>query len=397
MTKKIATRFWLVMTLVLLLLAACTPKTVPAPVPQAAPAAPSAQQAAPSAATSRAVWEEQLEKVLQGAKREGKVVLYMTGGSAVRVTTVTGFTAKYGIPVEAITGAGGQLSEKLLTERRAGLYFVDVYQGGATTLLTNLKPNGVLDPLESAFILPELTDPAVIEKTWYGGKLLWVDTEHKILGTLAFPGGWVVINTNLVKPDDMTSYKDLLDPKWKGKILMFDPTVTGSGNRAFNIIGSQILTWDYWRDFAKQEPVFLRDHRQMAEWVARGKYALAFAPYPDVVQEFINAGMPLMHRTPKEGWMLTGGSGDLALVNRAPHPNAARLLINWILSKEGATLLSKTFGVQSGRFDVPIDFLSPEKTRDPQAKYFWSEKEEFLTTDQQANKMAKEIFAAYLK
>ena len=95
---------------------------------------------------------------------------------------------------------------------------------------------------------------------------------------------------------------------------------------------------------------------------------------------------------PKEGTYLSGSTGDVGIINRAPHPNAARLFANWLLTKEGQTLWSKAELVQSARLDVPTDFLPVEKIRDPKVKYLWADSEEFLLQQPEQGKIAREIF-----
>ena len=173
---------------------------------------------------------------------------------------------------------------------------------------------------------------------------------------------------------------------------MFDPTMTGAGGKLFSVTATQIMGMDFWRDLARQEPVFYRDHRLMVEGVARGKYYIGLAAKPDEVALFKDAGAPLTHRTPVEGIGLTTGSGGLALPAKAPHPNASRIFINWLLSKDGAKVFSEAFDAQSARMDVPTDFLSADKIRQPGVKYFYAESEEFLKLEPDLAKEARQIF-----
>lgn len=338
-------------------------------------------------------WENEFQRTVEAARKEGKLVVYMSLGSELRIELIKGFGERFGIGMEAISMTPQQLTEKLVRERKAGVYTADVYQGGAAPMLNILKPAGILDSMEPAFILPELKDGELIRKTWWDGKLLWVDPEHKILAFLAFAQDWTAINTDMVKPEEMKSLRDLLNPKWKGKILMFDPTIAGAGSMLFGVLATYITGLDFWREFARQEPVFLRDQRQITEWVARGKYAIAVAPRPTEVWTFQNIGAPIvMPPAPSEGIYLVAGSGSMALINQAPHPNAARLYINWLLSVEGLTIFTRAFGSPSVRLDVPTDFLPADRLRQPGVKYFWADFEEFLFKLPGLYKEAGEIF-----
>lgn len=337
-------------------------------------------------------WEKEFADTLVEAKKEGRVVVYQTAGPDLRDALAKAFYNKFGITVESLTGTGFQVSEKIIRERRAGLYLSDLYQGGVTTPTILLKPADVLAPLEPTFIIPDVKDPEQIKKVWWEGKLRWVDPDHKILSFMAFPIPWVVMNTSLVKQDELNSYKDLLNPKWKGKIVLFDPTMTGPGGKLFSTSSRYIVGIDYWREFAKQDPVILRDSRIVVEDVARGKYAFTLSPLTDVVEAFRKEGAPLAYKMPVEGGSLTAGHGGIAIMNHPAHPNASKIFINWLLSKEAVELFSRVYNVQSARDDVPTDFLSPERKRLPEIKYVWPETEEFLQEEGKFYAQGREIF-----
>ncbi len=374
------------------LLAACAPTVAPAPA--AAPAqAPAAAEKPKAPIASRAAWEDAWEQVLNGAKKEGRVVVYSTAGAEVRSTLVRPFKARYGIDAEFVTGKGAEIGQKVITERRAGIYAADVYVGGTSTPVTQLKPAAVLDPLEPAMILPEVIDP----KVWWSGNLLWVDSSHLILAFNAYPLPAYAINTTVVKAEELKSYKDLLNPKWKGKMTMNDPTVAGIGPRGMSFLLHGIGE-GYMRELAKQEPLVMRDQRLQVEWLAHGKYPIALFCKSDPIAEFRKAGAPIEELVPQEGQALTSGSGNVTLVNRAPHPNAARVFINWLLSKEGQLLFSQASLVHSARVDVQTSFLDPVKVRRPDVKYFWMETEDYLVkleSDERA--LFKDVLGSLLK
>lgn len=387
--KKLSVSLSLVLLFMLLTLA-CTQKqsSVYAPAPE------SKKEASETKAPGKQAWEIEWEKTLQAAKKEGTVILYSTANTTVRTAIGNAFKQKYGILLESVTGRGAEQALKLLTERRNGLYMADLYMAGTTTPVTQLKPVGVLDSMEPSLILPEVVDP----KAWYGGALPWVDSQHTILGFLAYSNALILINTQLVKPGEISSLRDLLNPRWKGKIVMNDPTVPGSGSKSFAFIGWEILNMDYWRDFAKQEPVIMRDQRLLVEWVARGKYSIAFAPRPPEVSEFRAAGAPIDYLTPAEGTYLSAGSAGMAVINKAPHPNALKIFLNWLLSREGQTVFTRAHGGQSARVDVPTEGLEPDLVRQPGVKYFiGADNEEWLLKEDMRRESAREIFGHLMK
>ena len=340
-------------------------------------------------------WKADWDNVVMAARKEGKVVVYTTAPGEMRQTLQSGFKEKFGIDAEVTSFRGGEMGAKLLSERKAGLYLVDVYIGGSITPIAQLKPEGALDPLEKLLVLPEVINT----KLWYRGKLWWIDQAHTLMMFLGFPLPNLVINTNMVKQDEIKSYKDLLAPRWKGKIVMNDPTVPGVAAQGFGVLGWHLMNLDYFRDLARQQPVILRDQRLQMEWVARGKYPILFFPQSAMVAEFQRAGAPIASYTPPaEGTHITAASGTIAVMNRHPHPNATKAFVNWILSREGQTAFSKAFGRQSLRLDVSTEGLDPVAIRQPDGKYFTgTENEEFISKQTEQMAVAREIFASLLK
>ncbi len=377
-----------------IVLLACAPKVKP----------PTAQQAqiltqiapTPSAAVSKD-WDQGWQKLVAAARREGTVVVYTTAGSQPRVQMIRGFKGKYGIEVDAISTSGSQLDGKIFSERRAGLYVADVYVGGHTSMLKGLKSGGAFDPLEPALLLPELTEPLEIKRIWWDGKLLWLDRDHFVLASIASASSIFTINTDFVKPEELNSYRDILAAKWKKNFVMYDPSISGTSAQKFTALGFYILGWDYVREFARQEPFISRDHRLLVDWVANGKYTVGFGLQLSVVNEYQNAGAHLKWVTPVEGTYLSAGSSNIALMNQAPHPNAAKLFINWFLSKEGQTLFSQEYGSPSARLDVTTEGLDPAWLLKPGVKYLIGSNEEFADKEQETFKMVKEIFGPLLK
>ncbi len=338
-------------------------------------------------------WQVEWDKALKEGKREGKVVI---GGSirpVLRDELTKVFPEKFGIEVQVLAGDGGQVVRKLQAERNAGLYLADVYLGGTTTMILQMKPIGMVEPLDKVLILPDVIKPDV----WWGGGLRWIDKEHTTLAFMAYPSVPLGINTEIVKAGEIKSYKDLLDTKWKGKIAMFDPTITGMGAKIFGVMGEKVLGMDYWYQLIKQEPLITRDHRQMTEWLARGKVAVTISAEPEIFGEFIRAGAPIKAITPSEGTYLTSGTGSLSLIQNPAHPNAAKVFINWLLSREGQTIASQKMAIQSARLDVPTEHLNPDYVRQPDVKYIISDDEELLLKQGAQMKQAEEIFKTLLK
>ncbi|MBI2934259.1 MAG: extracellular solute-binding protein, partial [Chloroflexi bacterium] len=307
--------------LLLLATLACSVAVAPSPTP---PGPPVKDQA-----PAKQGWEADWEKTLAGAKQDGRVTIYTTASSSTRQTLSEEFGKKFALEVQFVSGRGSEVVEKLSAERRAGLFLADLYIGGATTPTTGFKTLGFLAPLKPLIVLPEIKDP----KVWYGGELFFTDKEKQYVAcpVLTASNNYVSTNTELVKAGEVTSYQDLLNPKWKGKIIINDPTIAGAGSRWFAVVADQFTGLDYMRELVKNQPALTRDQRLQVEGLARGKYAIAIGVQPDIQAEFIKFGAPIKTVIPKEGAWLGGGPGLIAYFDRSPHPAATRVFVNWFL------------------------------------------------------------------
>ena len=358
---------------------ACAPAQAPAgtsapaaPARAPAAAAPAGQPA--SAGAAQPAWQPEWDRVLAAARQEGSVVVDGPPGDAIRRNMLDGFQKAYpGITLEWMAGTSPEQAAKLEAERRAGVYGLDVMLGGTAVLITRVKNPGFLDPVKPALILPEVTDTA----NWLDGQMEFADYEgqHNLV-FINMPSGLAAHNPNTVRTEDIDELYKLLDPRWRGQIVISDPMVGGQGQGAFlwlwGALGPERAT-EYIRALKAQAGAVDRDRRRMTEWVARGRYAILFNPDTSVYQQQLkNEGLPLavLPGFKDHGTYVTASFGSLGLVNRAPHPNAAKVFINWLLGKEGQTIWSTTLGHTSRRVDVPRDHLPPEAIIHPGGKYW---------------------------
>lgn len=338
-------------------------------------------------------WEENWEKTINLARREGKAVIYSGSSPDVRQAQRKAFKERFGITLEIVPGSASVLAAKIIAEYKANIPYVDVYSGGGSTLVTMLKPAGVLAPLDSILALPEVLDP----KVWFENKIPFVDKDHTAVMISLAPAVGFVINTSLVKDEEMNSYQDLLDPKWKGKIIVADPTMPPGGDQWFTTyMYTGILTPDYMKALVKQEPFISRDRRMAAEWLSRGKYAISIGTGWVQFYDFYKAGAPIKYIIPEEGDYLAMAAGAFGLIKNPPHPNAAKLFINWALSKEGAAIFSEAYDRQSTRIDISTEKISAHHIRNPKVKYIHGDTEELYLKAPEYRKMAEEIFKPVL-
>ncbi|MBI4331105.1 MAG: extracellular solute-binding protein, partial [Chloroflexi bacterium] len=309
-----------------LIAGACGQSKTPAPV--TSPPNGTRQAAKP-------VQESDWDRLVAAAKKEGKVMIYSSQlGTQIR-DTVEPFKKKYGIKVDFLIGRGEELTQRLQTEKSAGLYIADVVIAGATVLVVTMKPLGILGSIEPLLVLPEVTDP----KAWITDTVPFMDKDRTGFSMIASFQRFVLINTDLVSQGEITSYKDILNSRWKGRMVYFDPTITGSGNAFIRVLATDVWglegTKDFMRQLAKQDPAFTREKRLSAEWVARAKHPVGIAPDRGVVIDLMRAGAPIVFVKAAEGGITGTSGGGLGVVARMANPNATRLFVNWLLSREG--------------------------------------------------------------
>jgi len=201
----------------------------------------------------------------------------------------------------------------------------------------------------------------------------------------------------MIKKGDLKSYKDLLDPKWKGKIVLYNPWRPSAAagwatfmiSDAFGRVGGE----QFLRDFAATEPLLTSDVRQQIEWVAKGKYPIGVGVQHASLSEFKSKGAPVTINRFIEGGNINPGSACVELSPWAPHPNAAAIYINWLLTKEGQAAYARGTGSPPARNDVPLEGLGvdPSKIAGPNDKAFIT-KEAFYKLQGTAMKLAREIW-----
>ncbi len=301
------------------------------------------------------------DALVKAAKAEKEVAVTASSIGDARQAIDEKFTGKYGITVSfTLSGRASELIQKISTQMQAGLYLTDITMLGGTSYFNDFQPLHANIPIESLLVLPEVKDPT----KWRTGSLPFIDDEKAAISPAVTASPLITINTTMVKDGEIQSNYDLLDPKWKGKLVINDPTVSGNGSNWFSYtmlvsLGGRQQGEDYMKKLIAQEPAVLRDQRLQAEWVARGKYPVGLGLDQATVTQMVAAGAPIKFIKIKEGWPLTQGPWVVSAMDKAPHPNAMKLFLNWVLSKEGVETISYPSGYPSERTDVSNDKFDP--------------------------------------
>jgi iron(III) transport system substrate-binding protein len=283
------------------------------------------------------------EADLDAAKKEGKVVVYGSMESGIMDAVEAAFTKKYGISIEYFRAASNKTLDRALTEARAGRSASDVVVTNRGPMLLLKKENvfaKYISP-EAKNFPDEVQDPDGLLSPIY---------REVVIG--------ILYNTKLVKPDEAPkSLEDLASPRWRGKWAMPDPSrhfTTGAWLSNFDkLYGKDEMA--VIRKLAESKPILVESFIPSVQKVISGE-AQAGITYLKYVHIFGKDGAPLDYvRLPR---MLADGH-QIGIQAKAPHPNAARLLEDFLISREGLAILAS-----QGEFVTARGLYPPIKDAD---------------------------------
>jgi len=326
---------------------------------------------------SNPAWEQQWNELVAAARQEGRVVVLGPPTPELRRKLPEAFQQRFGIVVEYTGQASGDWSARLDGERRAGLYSADVVISGSNSMYEALAGRGqvengvmgMLAPLRPVLIFPEVLDTS----KYRTGKHIFMDPEQQYVYRMNNTvGRTITVNTASVQPSALRSWYDLLKPEYRGRIVSYDPRIPGSAtNQSAELYVT--LGADYVRRlYVDQQPFFTRDHRQSADLLARGAYAIALSMPQQEVGRLIEEGLPVrgVPNPPESPDSLSAQFGHLGMLDRAPHPNAAKVFVNWLLTREGQQLWQNTQLQVSVRSDLDDGAVPREWLPQPGVNYF---------------------------
>jgi iron(III) transport system substrate-binding protein len=277
---------------------------------------------AASGVPTRAQVGKTREEMIDLAKKEGKAVVYSGYLSPQTHDPINKlFEQKYGVKVEVFTARGNELRERVRVEQLSNRFLGDVLHNAILLTSQQIAGEGVVEPHgglpAAARLKPEFASRA--------------DALQVPIFTINY--GFLV-NSNMLKPEDAPKkWEDLLDPKWKGKILFDDPRTPGGGRVAFHQTADKYGK-GFHEKLALNQPMFSRDYGEAARRVARGEFPI----YIPLIfsQAAPLKGLPVRSIVPEDGVIY--GSYSSAILKNAPHPNAGRLLADFYLSDEAQAI-----------------------------------------------------------
>ncbi len=326
-----------------------------------------------SAAQDKPNWKTEWEATLKAAEKEGRLVVYGPTGRDQQTLYTDVFQQAF--PKIRVYYTPGRISEiisRIMAEQRAGIREVDLVLGGTDILLGTLKEKGLLQPIRPALLLPDVLD----KSAWFRGKLWFADTEDKyVLMWRAVPYVAACVNTNLVKPNEMKSYWDLLKPKWKGKIVSQDLRIGSARNQMYSIYVREDLGPRYLkRLYGEMDVTISRSLPQISDWIASGKFAVALGGVDCL--GLVAKGLPVIP-IHLEGLAAVGaGTDPAAFLASAPHANAAKVFLNWVLTRDAQISFQKLTKENSLRVDISKEGIDPVFILDPKRDYLFTGLEE---------------------
>jgi len=329
----------------------------------------------PFAAQTPANWKADWDATQRAAEKDGRLVIYGPPGADQQKLYTEIFQQAFPkIKVNYTPGRMSEVISRIMAEQRAGMRQADLVLGGTDSLLGTLKEKGFLQPIRPVLVLPEILDTAA----WFKGKLWFADKEDKFIPMWrAVPYTAACVNTNLVKPNELKSYWDLLQPKWKGKIVSQDLRVGSARNQMYTLYARKDLGPEYLkRLYSEMDVTLSRNLPQIADWVAGGKFAIAIGGVD--CDDLAAKGLPVVP-IHLEGVAAVGAGTDPASwLASSPNTNAAKVFLNWILSRDGQTQFQKLTRENSLRVDIPKEgIVNPFSILDPKREYLFTGLEEY--------------------
>ena len=336
-------------------------------------------------------WKTEFQKTVDAANQEGTLLFYSQPNKAAQDYILHEFPKAYPqIHVSLSAIGGAEFIARIKTERGAGKYLWDVALAGPPVGYI-LAHSDILDPVLPEFVDPEIKNPDL----WGGWNNAFTDVAAKYEFAMAnfIAGPWY--NALKIPPEkvEQLGLKLLLDPSVKGKIAWHDPAVQGAGQPYTLLLRAKLGDDGLKQVIVEQKPLFFQDQFQVVEAMARGTAWIGIGPpVRSLIAPYTQAGVKSDIRnfgaSPDESLQEIGGSGLFVFKDR-PHPNATRVFINWLLSKDVQYGMAKATEQASRRLDVPPTTAADE-TPIKGASYLQPQREDSATALNDALALAAE-------
>lgn len=307
----------------------------------------------PQAGGSAARAQDEWEAVVKAAEDEGEVNVQGPVNEKYRQSIERFGDAYPKIKLSYTPTSGDDFEARYTAERRANQYLSDFFIGGVGgSVFTDQVPGGWYSPLRPLIVRPDVLD----DSKWLGGfEAGFLDGYGVHIYTFqADQQNNFLIDRNVIPQSELESLEGLFDPKWKGKIASLDPRISGDQSLTliFHLFGEDGLR----RFLVEQKPVLTRNRRQLQEWAVRSAYPITLGVGPSELAQWqaegLGKSLKRISLAPEQTPWSPGYAG-IALLRNVPHPNAAKVFINWLLSKDAQEDWAKRGFVNSRRLDVP--------------------------------------------
>jgi len=316
-------------------------------------------------------WRAEWDRTLKAAEQEGQVVYSGCGSHDYLKEFQKSFSK---IKLISVPASCTQLVSRIMAERRAGKYLADIVRFGLTSAHSFYRAK-VLQPIDQAFILPEVKDSS----KWWQAKHHYSDPEGKylIIPAASVYQRFASYHTALANPGEFKSFLDVLNPKWKGKIVATDPRTGEGRNGARFLFHHPELGPNYLRRLLTEMDItYSRDYRQATDWLAQKRFAIYLFSQSDDTLNAKGQGLSVQVLDTsnwKEAPGLDAIGGAYLLMDKPAHPNAAKILLNWLLSRDGQVALQRVAenagSIDSLRIDIPKTNVNPLMRRKDGVKY----------------------------
>lgn len=282
---------------------------------------------------------------IAAAKKEGKIVWYTSTPVETANKISKLFETEYGIEVEMFRSGGSAILRRFQQEMQAGRVMTDVLTTSDPAASAQLARKGTFVPF-----IPKNFDKVAPEAK-------------------AADGSYIAQRLNMitmyVREDKVTgsdipkTWADLADPKYKGKLVMTDPSFTALGLMTVATL-SKRLGWDFYEKLRKNDIMIVQSNQQVSDMLKRGERLIAAGALDSYAAEDRTAGHPMLTLFPEDGVLII--PSPTAIVKGAPNPNAAKLFAEFMLS-DAVQKLFPDDGGYAARFDLPPPKGNPEATK----------------------------------